>query len=37
LIQTGQRVWPIPVLAAGGMLLIALGIALLQKKGKSHA
>ena len=37
LIQTGQRVWPIPVLAAVGMLLIALGIALLQKKGKSHA
>lgn len=37
LIQTGQRVWPIPVLAAGGMLLIAVGIALLRKKGKSHA
>ena len=37
LIQTGQRIWPIPVLAAVGMLLIAVGIALLQKKGKTNA
>lgn len=37
LIQTGQLVWPIPVLAAGGMLLIAVGTALLQKKRKTNA
>ena len=37
LIQTGQLTWPIPVLAVSGMLLIAIGITLLQKKGKSNA
>ena len=37
LIQTGQLTWPLPVLAISGMLLIALGIALLQKKRNSNA
>lgn len=37
LIQTGQLVWPIPVLAIGGMLLVAVGIILLQKKRKTNA
>ena len=37
LIQTGQLKWPIPVLAVGGMLLIAVGITLLQKKGETNA
>lgn len=37
LIQTGQIVWPIPVLAVGGMLLLAVGITLLQKKRKTNA
>ena len=37
LIQTGQRIWPIPVLAVGGILFIAVGIALLQKKRKTNA
>lgn len=37
LIQTGQLMWPIPVLAGSGMLLLALGIALLQKKRNSNA
>ena len=37
LIQTGQLIWPIPVLAVGGMLFIALGTFLLQKKRKTHA
>lgn len=32
LIQTGQLIWPIPVLAVCGMLLLAVGITLLQKK-----
>ena len=32
LIQTGQLIWPIPVLAGGGMILIAVRIVLLQKK-----
>ena len=32
LIQTGQLMWPIPVLAVGGMLLIAAGVLLLRKK-----
>lgn len=35
--QTGQVIWPIPVLAVGGMLLIALGIMLLRKKRKTNA
>ena len=37
LIQTGQIMWPIPVLAGGGMILIAVGIVLLQKKRKTNA
>ena len=37
LIQTGQLTWPIPVLSISGMLLIAVGITLLQKKRKSNA
>ena len=36
LIQTGQLIWPIPVLAIGGMLLLWLGIALLQKKRRAN-
>lgn len=34
LAQTGQLKWPIPVLAVGGMLLIAVGVLLLVKKRK---
>ena len=37
LIQTGQRIWPIPVLSISGMLFIAVGITLLQKKRKTDA
>ena len=37
LIQTGQLVWPIPVLALIGVLLIAAGCVLLQKKRKQDA
>ena len=37
LIQTGQLIWPIPALAISGMLLIAVGIVLLQKKRKTNA
>jgi LPXTG-motif cell wall-anchored protein len=37
LAQTGQLTWPIPVLAISGMLLIAAGIVLLQKKRKTYA
>lgn len=37
LVQTGQLIWPIPVLAVGGMLLIASGVVLLQKKRKTNA
>ena len=37
LIQTGQLMWPIPVLAVSGMLLIAAGIVLFQKKSKTNA
>ena len=37
LIQTGQLIWPIPVLVVCGMLLITLGIVLLQKKRKANA
>ena len=37
LIHTGQLIWPIPVLAVSGMLLIAVGITLLQKKRKTNA
>jgi hypothetical protein len=37
LIQTGQLIWPIPVLAMAGMLLLVVGVLLLQKKGTSNA
>ena len=37
LIQTGQLMWPIPVLAVSGMLLIASGVVFLQKKRKTNA
>ena len=37
LIQTGQLMWPIPVLAMSGMILIAVGIILLQKKRETNA
>ena len=37
LIQTGQLIWPIPVLSICGILLIAVGTALLQKKRKANA
>ena len=37
LIQTGQLIWPIPVLAVVGVLLIAAGSVLLQKKRKQDA
>lgn len=37
LTDTGQLIWPIPVLAVGGMLLIVVGIMLLQKKRKAYA
>lgn len=37
LIQTGQLIWPIPVLAVSGMILIAAGIVLSQKKRKTNA
>lgn len=36
LIQTGQLVWPIPLLAVSGLLLIALGATLLRKKRDAH-
>lgn len=37
LIQTGQSIWPIPVLSISGILLIAIGVILLQKKRKTNA
>ena len=37
LIQTGQLVWPIPVLAISGMLFIAVGIVFLRKKRETNA
>ena len=37
LVQTGQLIWPIPVLSISGMLLIAIGTVLLQKKRKTNA
>ena len=37
LIQTGQLVWPIPVLAFAGIALIGAGAALLQKKRNHNA
>lgn len=37
LIQTGQLLWPIPVLTVGGMLLMAVGVMLLRKKRNADA
>ena len=37
LAQTGQLVWPIPVLALAGMLLLMAGIVILRKSGKRDA
>lgn len=37
LIQTGQLVWPIPVLAVSGLLLIGAGVAFLRRKRKTNA
>ena len=37
LIQTGQLMWPVPVLAISGMLLIAVGTVLMQIKRKNNA
>lgn len=37
LIQTGQLMWPIPVLTAAGLLLLVAGIILLKKKRKNNA
>lgn len=37
LIQTGQLIWPIPVLAIAGMLFLAIGIVLLGKKRNEDA
>ena len=37
LIQTGQPVWPIPVLALVGLCLVAVGCAVLRKTGDAHA
>ena len=37
LVQTGQLVWPIPLLAAAGLFLLLMGFALLRKTGKRHA
>lgn len=37
LAQTGQLVWPIPVLAMAGMCLIALGAIVLRKTGNENA
>lgn len=36
LVQTGQLVWPIPLLAVGGILLLAMGITLLRKTRKTN-
>lgn len=37
LVQTGQQIWPIPVLAGCGLVLIGAGVLLLQKKRKQDA
>ena len=37
LAQTGQLIWPIPVFAMAGILLLMLGILILRKPGKYHA
>ena len=37
LAQTGQLIWPIPVLALAGMFLLLMGFAILRKTGKRDA
>ena len=37
LAQTGQLIWPIPMLAAAGLLLLAVGFVMLRKSGKNNA
>lgn len=37
LIQTGQLMWPIPVLSSAGLCLIAIGIIVLRKTGMKNA
>lgn len=37
LAQTGQLIWPIPVLAMAGLFFLALGAVLLRKSGKHYA
>ena len=37
LVQTGQLIWPIPVLALAGMFLLLMGFAILRKTGKRDA
>ena len=37
LIQTGQPVWPVPVLAMAGLILIAAGTSILRKSGDDNA
>ena len=37
LIQTGQLVWPIPVFAMAGMVLLMIGFVILKKPEKDHA
>ncbi len=37
LIQTGQPVWPVPVLAMAGLILIAAGVSILRKSGDDNA
>ena len=37
LAQTGQLIWPIPVLAAAGMFLLLLGFVILRKSENQHA
>ena len=36
LAQTGQLIWPIPVLAVAGMFLLLMGLAILRKSEKQH-
>ncbi|MBE6541126.1 MAG: Cna B-type domain-containing protein [Ruminococcaceae bacterium] len=37
LIQTGQLIWPIPILVIAGLMLIAVGTVMLRKSGKANA
>ena len=36
LVQTGQLIWPIPVLAVAGLFLLAVGYGILRKQGKQN-